>query len=147
MTNKFKAVAYFKGDNLTEGWPERAAQLLAAAPGCQVACSEAGGGTTLSIRFADGEINILVGNGSTVGSVKPGPASAVLVVCLVALRKALGGIEIVDDAQASVPRQVRPINPLYQGDWARIESVAEALGCWEGKKLFADNPALRAKLF
>lgn len=149
MANKFKAVAYYMGDNLIEDWPVRAAECLKRIPGGIAEYSSMGAGVmTLEIQFPDGALEIIVASGKMQGSsVKPSPAAGVLVLCLVALRKFLGGIEIVDDSQATVPSLVRQSNPLYGADWARVEALAEALGFLGGKKIFASNPELRARLF
>ena len=53
--------------------------------------------------------------------------AGLFVVCLMALRKAVGDISVVTDSQEEVPTIPRQSFPLFEHDWPRIQEVGGSL--------------------
>lgn len=64
------------------------------------------GGNQLSIQFGDERHQMLVNEGKGRGVVRASTSATMFVVCLLALRKALGDISVVTDSQETIT--VRP---------------------------------------
>lgn len=139
---KFTGVAYWRGA-VPSGWQEQVINTLKPVEGLTISND----GTGLGLSFVDGGINMLDTGGNTQGIVPASSASGALVVCLLALRRVLTALELVDDAQASISVKVRQADPLYTADWARVAKVAETLGLVAGQQFVARHAAVMNRLF
>lgn len=143
MSNKFVGVAYW-GGSLPEFWEEKVFETLRPVEGLALSAAKPG----IRIGYEGSSITLIdTGAGMTQGVVPDSPVAGVLVVCLVALRRALGGLTVVDDAQADIPTMVRQSYPLYAGDWRRISQVAESLGLVAGGQFMARHAPVLNRLF
>lgn len=132
MTKKsFKGVAYWSVDTKTDGWwAARARDVLlplevAGLGGIGYDCIPAG--DLVSITMGGEKQELLINTGKGRGVVRPSPVAALFVVCLLALRKSLGDIDVVDDAQQVIPTVPRQNYPLFQESWAQVQALAYAL--------------------
>ena len=131
MARIFKGVAFWVVDTETTLWAEKARDALlpleeASLASISYACLPVG--DQLVIEVGGDKHELLISGGKGRGVVRPSPAAPLILVCLVALRKALGGIDIVDDEQVVVPTVPRQNYPLFRDDWPAVFSVAQALG-------------------
>jgi hypothetical protein len=63
-----------------------------------------------------------------VGVVRDCSTAPMFIVCLMAMRRHLGDMRLVNDAQKSVAMIPRVIDPLFASSWDRVLPVAQALG-------------------
>lgn len=149
--SKFQGIAYWSVQTLSPDWVERALHTLepVSTEGLGVVRQSLGVvGDELSVVFGECQHQIMVGKeGNGRGLVRPAPSAGAFVVCLSALRKAVGDITIVDDAQEAVPTLPRQVCPAYAGDWDLVVSVAQALGLMPNRKFAERHGALLNRMF
>lgn len=129
--NKFVGVAYWTLSTLTKDWLSQALKVLSVLETAGLAtmlydCLPAG--DQMTVVIGDDQFLLLVNNGQGRGVVRASPSASCFILCLVALRKALGDITVVTDSQQTVPTLPRQSDPLYSSDWLRIQPVAQQLG-------------------
>lgn len=140
MRKSFKGVAYWTVNSSTAQWASKAKDALLPLEGAGLGvigfdCVPAG--DRLMITMGDEKHELLISGGQGRGVVSPSPAAARFVVCLVALRKHLGDIDVVDDDQKLVPTVPRQNYPLFAADWLGVLPVAEALGVVANRQVIA----------
>ncbi len=149
--SKFQGIAYWSVQTQSQDWMERALLTLepVSTEGIGVVQHRPGiVGTELAVVFGDCQHQIMVGKeGNGRGLVRPATSAGAFVVCLSALRKTLGDITIVDDAQEAVPTLPRQVCPAYAGDWDLVVSVAQALGLMPNRKFAERHGALLNRMF
>lgn len=133
MSKSFKGVAYWEGQGIEPGWGQSAAKLLAPLSGVGGSAGYDEANNRLNIAVGDAGIALEFVGGNTQGLVKQGDQAGCLVACLLAVRKHLGKLVIVDDERNEVPERIRQAHPLFAANWARVQEVGQALG------LLADN--------
>jgi len=79
--------------------------------------------------------------------VRESESASRFVVCLIAVRKALGDISVVTDSQENVPTLPRQSYPLYAEDWQRVLPIAQELGLATGEAFVARHSAVFNHLF
>ena len=132
MTKKsFKGVAYWTVNTSAEQWAAKAKDVLLPLEGAGLGivgydCIAAG--DQLTVTMGNETHQVLINGGKGRGVVRPSPTAAKFVVCLVALRKYLGDIDVVDDEQKVVPTVPRQNYPLFGNNWQSVQPVAEVLG-------------------
>ena len=104
-TNKFVGVAYWSVTTQVGDWLAKAVDVL-------MPVEKAGlvvlgydclpGGDQLSIQFGEERHQMLVNDGKGRGVVRTSESAPMFVVCLLALRKALGDISVVTDSQETI---------------------------------------------
>ncbi len=148
--NKFVGVAYWSVDTQITDWLARAVDVLKPVQDaglavlsydCLPACNQ------LTVAFGDERYQMPVVGGKGRGVVRASETAAVYVVCLVALRKALGDISVVTDAQADVATLPRQSDPLYAGSWQRVLPVAQELGLATGAAFMARHSEVLHNMF
>ncbi len=130
-TNKFVGVAYWSVSTQLESWAAKAAAVLAPLQQDGLAVigyNEWAGGDQLSVAFGPEQHLMPISAGKGRGTVRVSESAPEFVVCLVALRKALGDITVVTDSKENVPTVPRQTHPLYCAQWNRVLLVAQALG-------------------
>ena len=148
--NKFVGVAYWTVNTSVPDWLGRAAAFLTVLEGKGLAvvtfdCLPAGDQMTVS--FGNDQCQMLVNKGQGRGVVRESLSSGCFVLCLVALRKVMGDIEVVTDAQLPVATLPRQSDPLYAADWLRILQVAQELGLVRGEAFMARHASVFANVF
>lgn len=143
--NRFVGVAYWSVKTGLSNWLARAMEILAVLEVAQLAvltydCIPAG--DVMSIMFGDEQCQFLINNGQGQGVVRASPAAGCFVVCLVALRKALGDVSVVTDGQISVPALPRQADPLFASDWLRVQKIAQELGLIRGENFAARHKSI-----
>ena len=133
--NKFVGVAYWSVTTQVADWLAKAIDVLMPVEKAGLAvltydCLP--GGNQLSITFGDERHQMLVNDGKGRGVVRASPSATMCVVCLLALRKALGDISVVTDSQETIPTLPRQNFPLYADNWQRVLPVAQELGLATG---------------
>lgn len=149
-TNKFVGVVYWTVNTSVPDWLGRAAALLAVLEEKNLAvvtfeCLPAGDQMTVS--FGKDQCQMLVNNGQGRGVVRESLSSGCFVLCLVALRKVMGDIAVVTDAQVAVTTLPRQSDPLYASDWLRNLVVAQELGLICGEAFIARHASVFANVF
>ena len=150
MTSDFRGLAYWTLATRAANWVVSASQILAPV-------ELAGIGTIVVERFPghdrlalcideDAHQMVLAG-GTAQGVVRPGSCAGCFVVCLLALRKHLGELVIVDDNQASVPARPRASSALFAADWARVHALAQALALVPDARFKERHGALLQRVF
>lgn len=148
--NKFVGVAYWSVATQVADWLARAADVLMPLERAGIAvlaydCLP--GGNQLTVTFGEERHQMLVTDGKGRGVVRASEAAAMFVVCLVALRKALGDISVVTDSQETVPALPRQNYPLYADSWQRVLPVAQELGLATGAAFTARHNAVLNNVF
>ena len=133
--NKFVGVAYWSVTTQVADWLAKAIDVLMPVEKAGLAvltydCLP--GGNQLSITFGDERHQMLVNDGKGRGVVRASASATMFVVCLLALRKALGDISVVTDSQETIPTLPRQNFPLYTDNWQRVLPVAQELGLATG---------------
>jgi len=131
MAKSFKGVAYWTVAASGPDWLSKAQDLLQpieAGRLAQIAYACLPEGDHLQVVFGKHSYEMSLNQGKGSGVVRPSAAAGRFVVALVALRKSLGAIDIVDDDQQVVPTTPRQSYPLYREDWQGVLRVAQALG-------------------
>jgi len=129
--NKFVGVAYWTLSTPREDWLAEALKVLRVLEMAGLATVVYHGlpaGDQMTVVFGDEQFTLLVNNRQGRGVVRASPSAGCFVLCLVALRKALGDISVVTDSQQTVSARPRQSDPLYSSDWLRIAPVAQQLG-------------------
>ncbi|WP_126448177.1 hypothetical protein [Sulfuricystis multivorans] len=148
--NKFVGIAYWSVATQATDWLARAADVLRPLEKAGIAVLEYDcfpAGNQLTVTFGDERHHMLVTNGKGRGVVRASEAAAEFVVCLVALRKALGDISVVTDSQETVPTLPRQNYPLYADSWQRVLPVAQELGLATGAAFTARHNAVLNNVF
>ena len=148
--NKFVGVAYWSVTTLVGDWLAKAVDVLMPVERAGLAvltydCLP--GGNQLSIMFGDERHQMLVNEGKGRGVVRASASATMFVVCLLALRKALGDISVVTDSQETVPTLPRQNYPLYAESWLRVLPVAQELGLATGAAFTATHKAVLNNVF
>ena len=131
MAKSFKGVAYWTVAASGPDWVSQARDLLQPieAEGLgRIDRASLPDGDHLQVAFGKESYEMLINHGKGSGVVRPSAAAGRFVVILVALRKSLGAIDIVDDDQQVVPAMPRLSYPLYREDWEGVLSIAQVLG-------------------
>jgi hypothetical protein len=123
--SRFKGIAYWEISDRRPEWFRQAKQLLAPLEEAGIATLTTEG-IGLSVRF--GEDQYSMHQDVACGVVPDYCTAPMFIVCLMALRKILGGMVIVDDATQSIPRTPRQDHPIFASCWDQILPVAQALG-------------------
>lgn len=149
-TNKFVGVAYWSVTTSVADWLARALDVLKPVERAGLAvlgydCLP--GGDQLSVQFGEERHQMLVADGKGRGVVRSTESAAMFVVCLVALRKALGDISVVTESQETVPTLPRQAYPLYAGTWLRVLPVAQELGLATGADFTVRHNAVLSNMF
>ena len=149
-SNKFVGVAYWTIRTGLSNWLAKAVEVLAVLEAADLAvvkydCLPAG--DLMSVVFGDEEFQLLVNNGQGQGVVRTSPAAGCFVVCLVALRKALGDLSVVTDAQVDVAMLPRQTDALYTSDWLRVQLIAQELGLIRGARFSARHSSILTNVF
>lgn len=140
--NKFVGIAYWTVNTTEPMWLGKAAQLLCALEKAALATVKfepLPAGEQMTVSFGNETHQMLVAEGKGRGVVRAAPSSPLFVVCLVALRKVLGGIEVVTDSQETVPSLPRQNHPLYADAWPRVLPIAQELGLATGAAFMSRN--------
>ena len=151
--SKFVGVAYWTVATSRPDWLGRAAAVLAVLEPSQLAtvkfdCLPAG--EQMMVTFGDSQADqyqMLVNNGQGRGVVRASSSAGQFVLCLIALRKALGDMTVVTDAQVSVSTIPRQSDPLFAEDWLRCLPVAQELGLVCGEAFMARHKAVLTNVF
>lgn len=145
--SKFRGVAYWSVATTKGNWLNLAMEALKPIENHQIGLvliSE----EVINLSFPDGEIHSLkVTGGAGRGTVRQSPNAGVLILCLTALRKAVGDISVVTDSQEEVPMKPKQSFSLYEHDWLRILPVAQSLSMVASQEFYSRNAAVLNRLF
>ena len=143
--SKFKGVVYFSGSDLPVNWGAKAVKVLTAGSECEVVRKTAPA-EEVKITVAEHSVHLFISEGSVNGHVTESPSAGALVVCLVALRRHIGGIALVGDDSEFFSGTVRQSNKLYCNDWDRVARLAHQFELM-GSPLSAECAAILAAMF
>lgn len=148
--NTFQGVAYWTVTTSLQDWLAKAVSVISVLEPKKLAvvtydCLPAG--EQLTVQIDDERFPILINNGQGRGVVRVSPTAGCFVVCLIALRKALGDLEVVTDAQVTVPTLPRQSDPLFASDWLRILPIAQELGLIRGEAFVARHVSVLSNVF
>ena len=148
--NKFVGVAYWSVTTQVADWLAKAIDVLMPVEKAGLAvlaydCLP--GGNQLSIQFGDERHQMLVNDGKGRGVVRASASATMFVVCLLALRKALGDISVVTESQETVPTLPRQNYPLYAASWQRVLPIAQELGLATGATFVANHKTVLNNMF
>lgn len=127
----FKGVAYWRVSNAPPEWATKAVEVLKPLEqvgDISVSLDVLPAGDEILVAIDDERHQLLINSGEGRGVVRPSPTAAGFTLCLLALRKAPGCIDVIDDAQNPVPSVPRQNYALFAQDWERVRSFAETLG-------------------
>lgn len=148
--NKFVGVAYWSVTTSVTNWLAKAIDVLMPVEKAGLAVLEYDclpGGDQLSIVFGDERHQMLVNGGKGRGVVRTSVSATMFVVCLLALKKALGDISVVTDSQETIPTLPRQNYPLYGDSWLRVLPVAQELGLATGAAFTANHKTVLNNMF
>jgi hypothetical protein len=101
----------------------------------------------LVIAFADGQLLLEESERQVSrGLIHPGSAAGWQAVCLLALGKRFGGLELVDEEQAPI-QSIRKSVPMFANDWEKVSAIATSLDLWVVRPASLDRPGVVAHLF
>lgn len=149
-TITFMGIAYWTVSTTVTDWLAKAVDVLMPVErsGLAVLSYEClPGGNQLTVQFGDERHQMLVADGKGRGVVRVSESAALFVVCLVALRKALGDISVVTESRETVPTLPRQNYPIYTDIWPRVLPVAQGLGLASDASFTARNMLLLNNLF
>lgn len=149
-SNKFLGVAYWTVTTAVADWLQKATAILAVLEQAGLAVvtfDSLPAGNQMTVRFGSDQWSMMVNEGQGRGKVHVCPSSGCFVICLVALRKALGDLSVVTDAQAPVAARPQQSDPLYASDWLRNLKVAQELGLVRGEAFVARHATVFANMF
>ena len=146
----FRGVAYWTVQTSVSNWPALALDVLA--PLEKAGLGIIGydclpGGDQVSVTLDEDCHQLLIANGQGRGVVRKSASASRFVVCLVALKKALGDMTLVTDSQEAVPAVPRQSYPLYADDWMRVLPLAQELGLVHGEAFAARHATLLKHMF
>lgn len=149
-TNKFVGVAYWSVTTSVADWLASAVNVLMPVERAGLAvigyeCLPSG--NQLSVRFGEERHQMLIAEGKGRGVVRATESAALFVVCLVALRKALGDMSVVTESQETVPTLPRQSYPLFADTWQRVLPVAQELGLATDAAFAARHTAVLNNVF
>lgn len=150
MAKSFRGVAFWTVSTTQANWAEQAYNTLAPleAHGLgKVSFDVIPAGEQVTVTFEGDGHMLLVNAGSGRGMIRDTESSSRFLVCLVAIRKAIGDLSLVSDSQETVPTLPRPSYPLYGKDWPGVESVAKALGLISNVDLRGRYPSVFRNIF
>ena len=112
----FKGIAYWSVSTTDAQWAPKAVKTLLPLESAGLAmigydCTAAG--DHISVGLADERHELLINGGKGQGVVRLSATAAQFVVCLMVLRRSLGHIELVDDAQQPIPALPRQSYELF----------------------------------
>ena len=148
--NKFVGVAYWNVATQVKLWLGKAQEVLMPLEqnGLAVVAYDClPGGDQLSVTFGEERHQMLITDGKGRGVVRTSESAPLFVVCLVALRKAVGDITVVTDSQETVPTLPRQNYPLFGQCWHRVQPVAETLGLATGTAFMQRHSSVLKNMF
>lgn len=129
---KFQGAAFWRlSTSDGPGWLSRAHALvkpLEEAGFVASALQTSPTGGRLDLSFGSECFSLSVVNNRGNGTVRKAVATPRFLLVLVALRTALGDLEVVDDNQETIPTRPRPTYELFKEDWDCVERMASILG-------------------
>jgi len=151
MAKSFKGVAYWTVNSARPDWVGAAAEVLNPVVARGLALVETGkdgiGNPLLEIGIQDHRVSMVVAEGQGRGMIRPSQVAGRLAVCLVALRKQLGDIELTDElGKQSLPAIPRQSYALYAEDWRGVSDLADALGLIPGREFKERHRAILNQL-
>jgi hypothetical protein len=128
--SKFSGVAYWTVRAADATWTARAAEVLQPIheAGLAVVSNDYDGqGDWLRVSFEDSLQILKVKNGEGQGVVRESVSAKRWVVCLMAIRRKLGGLSVVNDGQ-EVISSFRQNDPFFGSELVQVLPIAQALG-------------------
>lgn len=148
---KFAGVAYWSLGEATAGWVDEA--LAGLRPLCERGGATAQaellpeGGTELRLTLGEGHFVMRVKHGEGRGVVPASPAAIAIVLCLMAMRRRLPNLFLVDDEQVELPVRVSDTYPLFKAEWEHTQAVAETLGLMPSPHFLDHDGAITRLMF
>lgn len=146
----FRGVAYWTVQTSVSNWPALALDVLAPVEKAGLGCIGYDclpGGDQVSITFDEDVHQLLIANGAGRGVVRKSESSGRFVLCLLALKKALGDMTLVTESKEAVPAVPRQSYPLYSDDWLRALPIAQELGLVVGDAFAARHSTVLRHMF
>lgn len=148
--NKFVGIAYWTLASASATWLGRAVEVLQPLEDAGLAvvtydCDAVG--DHLVVTFGDERHQMLANEGKGRGVVRASDTAAMFVVCLVALRRALGDLKVVTDSQEDVPPIPRQTDPLFGAAWQRVLPIAQQLGLAVSGKFVERHKSILQNVF
>lgn len=139
-----KGVCYVAGADLPKDWLDRAADLITPLAGTGIELVR----TPTSLTLAQGteNLHLSVFGDSVTAVVQDGPAAPVFVAILVAIKRKVGGIDLVDDRQRDISNRVTQSDPLFGRNWDAVYAVASAMGLMAHRDAIAAYRKLNSRL-
>lgn len=151
MKKSFQGVAFWTISTQERDWIGRALRVLepVETAGLGILGYEPlPAGDQLTVAFDDDETHqLLLNGGAGRGLVRQTRTAGAFVVCLLALRKSIGDIDIVDDNQDVVPTLPRQSYPLFKEDWEKVVAIAQVVGLVPSKQFASRHGAVLNRMF
>lgn len=149
-SNKFVGIAYWSVENADRLWLSRAVETLSPLEAAGLAtvlydCLPAG--DQMTVVFGNDNHQMLIAGGKGRGVVRASESATSFLVCLVAIRKALGCISVVTESQETVPTLPRQAHPLFSDNWPCVQLVAQELGLATGAAFMARHANVLNTIF
>lgn len=148
--NKFVGIAYWSVSDVDADWLVQAHKTLMPLETAGIAvlgydCLP--GGDQLSVQFGDEHHKMLITDGQGRGVVRMSRSAMMFVVCLLAIKRAVGYMSVVTDSQDEVPIRLRSNHPLFNDDWAQIVPIAQQLGLVSDESFMTTHAAVLNNVF
>lgn len=139
-----KGICYVAGAGLPKDWLDRAAALISPLSGVEIELVRTP--TSLTVARGTESLHLSVFGDTVTTVVQDGPAAPVFVAILVAIKRKIGGIDLVDDRQQDISSRVIQSDPLFGKDWPTVNAVATALGLMANRDALAAYRTLFSRL-
>ncbi len=148
---KFGGVAYWSLATVDPDWADlaiEAVQPLCDAKKATVKTSRyPNGSVELVLDMPEGSLSMLTKSNSGKGIVRDDYAARTIVLCLMAIRKKLPMLSLVDDSQVAIPFKVTQHYPLFADSWETTSELGSILGLFPSKRFLETEGAVTQLMF
>ena len=148
---KFAGLAYWRLTKVESGWVDLATEtvqpLLEQGRVTVKTESLKDGSEEVVLDFPEGKFSMHTKNGEGRGVVRDSPLALPVVLCLMAIRRKVNSLSIVDDNQGEFPVRVTQQLPLFADNWNVASELAELLGLVPGKHFLENEGAITHLMF
>lgn len=151
--NRFTGLAYWRMKDAPADWVEVVSEAVK--PLCEqrlgsIQVVEHGAGSrefVLTMTREGESLSMRSKNGQATGVVPNTPAALPSIMCLMAMRRQLPFLFLVDDNQSDIPYRVNQQFPLFAADWGRAQELAQLLGFAPSQRFLDGEGAVMHLMF
>lgn len=148
---KFAGLAYWRLAKVEAGWADLATEtvqpLVELGRVTVKTATLKDGSEELILDFPEGQFSMRVKNGEGRGVVRDTPSALPVVLCLMAMRRKVNSLSLVDDNQGEFPVRVTQQLPLFADNWSIAIELAELLGLVPSKRFLENEGAITLLMF